>query len=161
MAAGDSLMTADALSNRPPLSGFATADLRGEFVVLDFDDAINEQAQFHAVVPSHYGGGDINIVLSWTTTSATSGNCRFRGELTRLTSGDNLDALPPVTGSSELVASAPSASGDLVSTVLGPITVSGLMAGETLQVLVTRLAADASDTLTGDVELVSLELREV
>ena len=160
MASGDSLMTGDALSNRPPQSGYATVDIRGEFVVLDFDDSTNEQAQFHAVVPSHYGGGSLRVVLTWTSTTAVAGVCRFRCELTRLTGGDSLDAPPSPNGSGDLVATAPAASGNLVVSELGPISLSGLQAGEMLLVQLSRLASDASDTLVGDVELVSVELRE-
>lgn len=160
MASGDTLLSFDPLSNRPPATAFATVDLRGEFVVLDFDDSTNEQAVFHASVPSHYSGGDLCADLAWTSSSATSGNSKLRLELTRLGSGINLDALPTPDGSVDLVVPAPSTSGDLVVSLSGPITVSGLTPGESLRVLVTRLATDASDTMTGDLELVSFELRE-
>ena len=160
MAIGDSLMTADALSNRPPAADYATVDVRGDFVVLDFDDSTAEQAQFHAVVPSHFGGGDVEAVLTWTTTSAVIGNCKFQVELVHLASGDNLDSLPAASGSSEVTAAAPATSGDLVVSVCSAIVVKGLVAGDLLQVLVSRQSAEAADTLVGDVELVSLELRE-
>jgi hypothetical protein len=160
MASGDSLLSFDPLANRPPTTTFASVDLRGEFVVLDFDDSTSEQATFHAILPSHYSGGDLIAVLTWTSSSATSGNAKLRLELTRLASGVNLDALPTPDGSIDLVVPAPSTSGDLVVSQSGLVTVSGLMPGETLRVLVRRLAADASDTMTGDLELVSLELRE-
>ena len=160
MASGDSLLALDPLSNRPPAANFATVDLRGEFVVLDFDDTTNEQAQFHAIVPSHYSGGDLKAVLTWTSSTATSGNAKLKCELTRLSAGVNLDALPSPDGSDEVTVAAPTTSGDLVVDLTDPITISGLTSGETLRVLITRLATDAGDTLVGDVELVSIELRE-
>ena len=160
MAIGDSLVTADALSNRPPATDFATVDVRGEFVVLDFDDSTEQQAQFQAIVPSHYGDGEIEAVLTWTSTSATSGNCKFQVELLHFSAGDNLDAPPAASGSSEATVAAPSADGDLAVVILDSIAVAGLTSGDILQVIVTRQAADAADTLVGDVELVSLELRE-
>ena len=160
MASGDSLMTADALCNRPPAADFATVDVRGDLVVLDFDDSTEEQAQFQAVVPSHFGGGEIEPVLTWTTTSAATGNCQFEVELVHLAAGDNLDAPPAASGSSQVTSGAPSTTGDLVVAVGGSIEVAGLAAGDLLLVRVNRLAADAADTLVGDVEFVSLELRE-
>lgn len=160
MAIGDSLLAADALSNRPPAADFATVDVRGDFVVLDFDDSTAEQAQFHAVVPSHFGGGEIEPVLSWTTSSAVTGNCKFQVELIHLTAGDNLDSLPAASGSSTVTAAAPSASGDVVVTACDSIEVPGLAAGDILQVLLSRQSAEAADTVVGDVELISLELRE-
>ena len=161
MASGDSLLALDPLSNRPPAANFATVDLRGEFVVLDFDDTTNEQAQFHAIVPSHYSGGDLKAVLTWTSSTAISGSAKLKCELTRLSAGVNLDALPAPDGSDEVTVAAPTTSGDLVVDVTGPITVSGLTSGETLLVVITRLSTDAGDTLVGDVELISIELREV
>ena len=160
MASGDSLVALGPLSNRPPDSDFATMDVRGEFLVLDFDDAVDEQAQFQAIVPSHFSGGQIQLVLVWTSTSATTGNCRFRAELARITSGSNLDASPAVGGAGETTVIAPATSGDLVRSTLGPISMPGLFAGDMLAVYVTRLATDFADTLAGDVELVAVELRE-
>jgi hypothetical protein len=59
-----------------------------------------------------------------------------------------------------LVVSAPSTSGNLAVDSTDAIALGGLTPGDTLRVLVTRLATDAADTMTGDLELVSLELRE-
>lgn len=160
MASGDSLLVFDPLSNRPPATDFATVDLRGEFVVLDFDDTSNEQAQFHAIVPSHYSGGDLKAVVTWTSSAATSGSANLKCELTRLGAGANLDALPSPDGTEELTIAAPSASGDLLIETTGPVAVSGLVSGETLRVSITRLASDVADTLVGDVELISIEMRE-
>ena len=78
MASGDSLLVFDPLSNRPPTADYATVDLRNGFVVLDFDDTTDEAAVFHAVVPSHYGGGNLVAVLNWTSTTATTGNTKLR-----------------------------------------------------------------------------------
>jgi hypothetical protein len=161
MATGDSLLVLDPLSNRPPAANFASVDLRGEFVVLDFDDTTNEQAQFYAIVPSHYRGGDLEAMLTWTSSSATSGDAKFKCELTRLEAGTNLDALPSPDGSDEVTLAAPTTSGDLVVDLTDPITVSGLTSGETLRVQVTRLATDVGDTLVGDVEIAAIELKEV
>jgi hypothetical protein len=160
MASSETLLVFDPLSNRPPATDFASVDLRGEFVVLDFDAATNEVAQFHAIVPSHYSGGDLTAVLTWASSTATSGNARLKVELTRLGTGVNLDALPAPDGSAELAVSAPSTSGDLAVDSADPVAVSGLTPGDTLRVAVTRLATDAADTMAGDLELVSLELRE-
>ncbi len=160
MASGDSLFVLDSLSNRPPAVGYASVDLRNEFMVLDFDDATNEQAQFHAVVPSHYSGGNLLAFLTWTSTTATTGNAKLRVEATRMPAGTNLDTLPVVGGSSEVTAAAPTVSGELVVSPLPSISLSGLSAGDLLLISFTRLAMDATDTLSGDIEMVVLEIRE-
>ncbi len=160
MASGDSLFTLDPLSNRPPASDFATVDVRGDFVVLDFDDAVDEQAQFQTLVPSHYQGGSLIAIVTWTSSSAVTGNAKLRVELVRLAAGANLDVPPAPSGSADLVVGAPVASGDLVVSTTASMAVSGLASGDILQVLVTRLATDAVDTMVGDIELIALELRE-
>jgi hypothetical protein len=160
MAIGDTLLMFDPLANRPPTSGYATLDLRGQFIVLDFDASANEQAQFHAVVPRHYRGGDIKVLVSWTSTSATSGNAKLRVELTRLTSSGNLDSLPSVTGSADVVIAAPATNGNVGVAEFAAVAVSDLAAGEMLLVRITRLATDGADTMTGDLELIAVEVKE-
>ncbi len=161
MASGDSLLLFNPLSNRPPIADYASVDLRNGFVVLDFDDATNEKAQFHGVIPSHYGGGSLLASLTWTSSTATTGDVVFRVETTRLNSGENLDALPAADGSADATATAPATSGQLVVTESSPLSVGGATAGELLLVSLVRLASTGADTLVGDVEVVSLELREV
>lgn len=160
MASGETLLTFDALANRPPASGFASLDLRGEFVVLDFDAATNEKAQFNARVPTHYMGGAVEAAITWTSTSGTSGNVKLRIELTRLAAGANLDSLPSPHASADVTAAAPAVAGNLVVTASGSLVVGNLAAGDLLRVQMTRLASDGADTMAGDCELVALELRE-
>jgi hypothetical protein len=160
MAIGDTLLMFDPLANRPPTSGYATLDVRGQFVVLDFDATANEQAQFHALVPRHYRGGDIQVLASWTSTSATSGNVKLRVELTRLASGGNLDSLPSVSATGDLVVAAPATSGNMAVAMFAALSVASLAAGEMLLVRITRLAADGADTMAGDLELIVVEVRE-
>ena len=160
MAVGDTLLVFDPLSNCPPTSAYATLDVRGEFVVLDFDAAANERAQFHANLPTHYRGGDLTVFVTWTSTTATSGDVKLRVELTRIVSGDNLDALPSPQATADVTANCPASSGDLAVVEVGPLVISGLAAGETLCVHITRLATDGADTMSGDFELVAVEVRE-
>lgn len=160
MAIGDTLLMFDPLANRPPTSGYVTLDMLGQFVVLDFDASANEQAQFHAVVPRHYRGGEIQVLVSWTSTSATSGNAKLRVELIRLPSGGNLDSLPSVSATGDLVVAAPATSGNIGVATLAALPVSSLTAGEMLLVRITRLATDGADTMTGDLELIAVEVRE-
>ena len=160
MESGDSLMVFDALANRPPESGYAVLDLRGGFVVLDFDDSADEQAVFFSVVPVHYTEGGLLFTLSFTTTSATTGTARLRIEATRIAAGDSLDTLPVPMDTLEFLVSAPAAAGNVVEHTTGTVSATGLTAGEHLRIALTRLATDAGDTLTGDLELISMEVRE-
>ena len=160
MAAGDSILTWSPVSNSPPTANFATLDLRNGFMVLDFDASVNEQSSFHGVLPSHYGGGQVQVVVTSTSTSGTTGNAKLRIEVTHLQAGVQLDALPAVNGSGDFLVSAPASSGRLVVTTSPVIATGGASAGEVLLLSVTRLATDTSDTMIGDLELLTLELRE-
>ncbi len=160
MAAGDTLLIFDPLANHPPTANFATLDLRGDFVVLDFDASTNESAQFHAVVPSHYRGGELRVVLTGTSSTATTGTAKLRVELTRIAAGDNLDSLPAPDASADLTVACPATCGLLVVSELSLLTAADLAAGEILRVQVTRLATDAADTVAGDWELVAVAVKE-
>jgi len=160
MASGDSLLVFDPLSNRPPTVDYASVDLRNGFVVLDFDDTTDEKAFFQAVVPSHYRGGQLLAVVTWTSSTATTGDAQFRVETTRLNSGVNLDALPAVDGSGDVTGTAPATSGQLVVSQTPFINAGGAVAGDLLLIGLTRLASTGADTLVGDTEFVSLEIRE-
>jgi len=161
MASGDSLLVFDPLSNRPPAVDYASVDLRNEFVVLDFDDTIDETAFFLSTLPSQYGGGQFEALVTWTSSTATTGSAKLRVETTRMTSGVNLDLLPSADGTADLTISAPTTNGKLATSQSVPINTGGAAAGDLLLVGVTRLASDVVDTLVGDLEFVSLEVREV
>jgi hypothetical protein len=161
MAINDTILIFDALANQPPASGFATLDVRGELLVLDLDESANEQAQFIGMVPSHYKGGDSGVAVTWTSTSATSGDARLRVELTRIAAGDNLDSLPAVDATGDLTVTAPATSGVVVVSTFAALAVPDLATGDLLRVQVTRLATDAADTMAGDLELVWVEVKEV
>lgn len=161
MAAGDSILFLSPLSNSPPSSGYATLDLRNGFVVLDMDDTNDEKATFHSVLPSHYDGGQIQAILTWTSTSGITGNAKFRVEVTRIQAGANLDSLPTVDGSADVVVAAPATSGELVVSQSPAINTGGANSGDSLLFSVTRQASDVADTLSGDIELLALEVREV
>ena len=168
MPTSKTLCVFDAIAGRPPATGYAQLDLRNNTVVLDFDDATNESIDFVAVLPRAYAGSDLEVVVTWAATSATSGNVVWQAEFERHPIGDathgthDLDADDFGTAATS-TAAAPSNSGELVRTAIG-LTASAIdaaEAGETFRLRVSRLAANASDTMNGDGELVAVELREV
>ena len=161
MASGDTLFIFDALANRPPEVNFASVDLRNGFVVLDFDDATNEAAQFFALLPGLYGGGNLQATITWTTTSAAAGNGRLRLEVTLLAAGTNLDSLPAAHDTDDITVGSPAASGDLVQSNSAAIDAGSSAAGDQLLITLTRLADDIADTLTGDIEILTVEIKEV
>lgn len=160
MASGDTLCVFNPLSNSPPESDYATLDLRSGFAVLDMDDSAIEKASFSALLPSHYGGGQVKALVTWTSSTAISGQVKFRVEITKIQEGDNLDALPSVAGSIEMNSAAPATSGILVVAESSAMNAGGASPGDLLLVAISRLATDAADTLVGDTEILALELQE-
>jgi hypothetical protein len=159
MASGDSLLYFDPLANRPPTSAFATLDLRGAFVALEFDAAANESASFYAPLPRHYRGGNL-IATLYGTSGGTSGNAKIRVALTRIVAGNSLDSPPATSDSEDVTIAAPAAAGQLVIAATAAMSVASLTASDLLLCTVTRLATDAADTLASDWELTGLEICE-
>jgi len=160
MASGDSLFLFDPLSNRPPATNFASVDMRNGFVVLGFGDSTNESAQFLSVLPSHYGGGQLVAIVTWTTTTATTNDAKLKVEVSQFAEGTDLDVLPVVDDSDTLTLAAPTASGKTVFSQSLSLVAGTAATGDQLLVGLTRLATDAGDTLVGDIEVVSVEIRE-
>jgi hypothetical protein len=148
-----------ALHNEPPAGSFATLDLRNSHPVLDFDAAALEIAIFRGVLDRAYGGAGVKVRLHWTATSAVSGNCQWVVNFERTAVADldgdawqaplivavppnGISGIPVVT---ELVAS---------SAQMGE-----MQAGEMFRLRVYRNAPDAADTMAGDAELLSVEIR--
>jgi hypothetical protein len=163
MATNETLAVWEAIGATPPSSAAATLDLRGSHVVLDFDADANETAHFASVLPQHFAGGDLAVKLHWMATSATSGNVRWSAAFERLEAdGPDLDSTG-FQSAVEATATANATSGKLTVTT---ITLTALddaaAAGDAFRIAITRVATDGTnDTMTGDAELLAVELVEV
>lgn len=163
MAANESIAIWDALAGAPPASGAAaTFDVRNGHVVLDFDADANESIHFSSVLPKHYSGGDILCRLHWMATSATGGNVRWSAAFERLEAdGPDLDSTG-FQSAAEANGAANATSGKVTITSLTLTALDGAAAGDAFRIAVTRVANDATnDTMTGDAELLMVELVEV
>ena len=168
MSTTKTLSVFDAIAGRPPASGYPQLDLHNDHVVLDFDDSSDESVDFLGILPRGYAGSNLEAVLTWAATSATSGNVVWQAEFERHPIGDathgthDLDADDFGTASTT-TAAAPTGSGELVRTSINIAAADAddPAAGESYRLRITRLATDSSDTAAGDAELVAVELREV
>lgn len=157
LAATKSIAIFTARDNQPPATAFATLDTRNSVAVLDFDDTTKESAVFVSIMPeaSQLGSG-LSIRLHFMATAATSGNVRWEVSLER--SNADLDA-----DSFDTVATAAvTTSGTSGIVTVAPITltaIDGVTAGDLYRLRVARDAANAADTMTGDAELVAVEVR--
>jgi hypothetical protein len=148
------------LDNNPPATNFATLDTRNSIAVLDFDAATDESAVFVGVIPEGAAlSSGIQVRLSWSATTATSGVCVWEVAIEK-TTGHDIDSDSfdtAVTGSTTTDA----ASGFINTTSITITTIDSIVAGDTFRLRVTRDADAGADTMTGDAELIAVELRAV
>lgn len=163
MASNDTLCVFTAQSNVPPLTSFATVDLRNAHMVLDFDDTAAESATFGGVLPRNYGGAGITATLIWLGTTATTGNVKWNAQFERHQDDtDDLDTDSFATAQTATGAAATTSGACQYTTIAftNGAQIDSLAAGESFRLKVTRDAADGADTMTGDAELLRVELRE-
>jgi hypothetical protein len=147
-----------AKNNQPPATAFATLDTRNSIAVLDFDAATVESAIFSSVIPE---AADLTsgllVRLLWMATSATSGNCRWGVQVERANTDLDSDSYDTAA---EAHSAANATSGIPTLTEITLTTIDGLTAGDTYRLKVFRKADDATnDTMTGDAELIAVEVR--
>ena len=143
--------------NQPPASAFATLDTRNSIAVLDFDDATDESAVFVSIIPEAASlGSGLKIRLHWMATTATSGNVVWDVSLERMTTDLDSDSFDTIASGT---AAANGTSGILTVTEITLTTIDSVTAGDGFRLKVTRDANNASDTMTGDAELVVCEVR--
>lgn len=162
MASGNTLFVFDPLAARPPVSDYAQVDVRNGSVVLDFDDASDESVDFFAVVPAHYAGGGFEIVVTWAATVATSCDVRWSAALECIDAGSHdLDAEDFGTATTA-ADTTQSTSGQVTKTTLtvAHVDAGSPAASDALRLRLSRDADHASDTMTGDAELLAVEIRE-
>jgi hypothetical protein len=161
MAANETLAIWEAIGGTPPSTSAATLDTRNGRVVLDFDADANETCYFSSVLPKHYAGGNIACKLHWMATSATSGNVRWSAAFERLeANGPDLDSNDFQTAV-EATTAASGTSGKLTVTTLTLTALDGATTGDAFRLAIMRVATDGTnDTMTGDAELLAIELVE-
>ena len=149
--------TFTATDNNPPATAFATIDQRNSTAVLDFDDATDESAVFVSIIPEAASlGSGLKIRLHWIATSATSGNVVWDVSLERMNTDLDADSFSTIASGT---AAANGTSGILTVTEITLTTIDSVTAGDGFRLKVTRDANNASDTMTGDAELVVCEVR--
>ena len=144
--------------NQPPATAFATLDTRNSIAVLDFDAATDESAIFSGVIPDYATlASGIIIRIVWMATTATSGNVRWGAQLMRCNTDLDADSFDTATlGTS----AANGTSGIVTVAEITATAIDGLTVGDTFRVKIYRDADDAvNDTMTGDAELIAVEIR--
>ena len=165
MASGDTLAVFFPAMSEPPSSNYATFDTRNGVLVLDFDDSTDESVEFPGFMPRHYDGGGLTCTIGWmaTDTTVTPHNCIW--DLSFKSVSDDADDLDSKTFAAvnSVTAAEASASGEVdyaTITFTDGADMDSVEAGEYFRLKINRDANNASDTLTGDAELVFIEIRE-
>lgn len=162
MATGQTLLVFLPADNEPPASNYATLDFRNNHPVLDFDTTTQETAQFSAVLPRSYSGGGITVYIHWAATTATTGTIGWDVAFERIGTGSqDIDSDGYATAQTVTAATVPATSGNVAVSnvaVTNGANIDSIAVGEAFRVRVRRDVA--TDTATGDAELVAVELKE-
>ena len=146
--------------NQPPASNFATLNTRNSIAVLEFDAATQESSTFVGVISEGANlASGLMVRLWWMGATATSGNVRWAASFER--SGTNLDS-DSFDTATEITSAANGTSGIETVAAITCTAIDSLAAGERFRLRIARKAADATnDTMTGDAQLVAVEVRGV
>jgi hypothetical protein len=143
--------------NQPTATSFATLDTRNSIAVLDFDDASTESAVFVGIMPEGASlGSGLIVNLDFMATTATSGNVRWSVAFERCNTDLDSDSFDTAT------AATVATSGTSGIVAVGSITctaIDGITAGDLFRLRVQRIGGDGADSMSGDAELVAVEIR--
>lgn len=163
MATGDSLIAFTVNNAEYPDSAAASIDERGEHLVLDFDAAAAEEVLFMGWLSSNYSGLGIDVIVKWAAETATSGNVVHETSFERVLAGTtDLDVASFATAKTGTAATN-GTSGVTTHTTIAHTNgaqMDGLLVNEFFRLKYRRLGTNGSDTMTGDMELLSIYLRE-
>lgn len=166
MASGDTLVVFTPQQNEPPATNPATFDTRNGYLILDFDDTTDEEAIFKGVMPRNYGGGGITITIGWMASdpTVTPHNAMWQAAIMSISDdADDLDTKAFAAFNDSGASQEPSASGEVKYTTIAftdGADMDSVAAGEVFYLKIRRDADNASDNLTGDTELLFIEIKE-
>lgn len=125
---------------------------------LDFDPDTDEYAQWSVWMPDDWDGGTVTAKFAWS--AATGSGDVIWGLQGRSYAND--DVIDAAWGTAQTVTDTLTATGDMCySGVTSAITLAGTpAAGEFVQFRVYRDADNGSDTMTGDAEVLAIEIKE-
>jgi hypothetical protein len=149
--------TFTAPANQPTASAFARLDTRNSIAVLDFTDTSTESAVFVGVIPEAASlGSGLIVSLRWMATTATSGDVRWSVAWEKSNTDLDSDSFDTATAAT---VTTNGTSGIVTVTNITCTTIDSLAAGDLFRLRVQRIGGDGADTMTGDAELVAVEIR--
>jgi hypothetical protein len=148
------------LQNEAPSSNFATLDTRNGHPCLDFDAGTAESAVFTGKMRPSYAGTGVTVTIHWAATTATSGNVMWQVAFERV-DGQDTDSDGFATAQAFAAAAANGTSGTPTKSALNisnGANMDSVVAGDMYRIKITRDATNGSDTMTGDAEVMFVEV---
>ncbi len=146
-----------ATDSQPTATAFMTLDTRNSISVLDADDTSTESAVFVGILPEAASlGSGLIVSLRWMATTAISGDVRWSVAWEKSNTdldSDSFDTAAAATATTN------GTSGIVTVTNITCTTIDSLAAGDLFRLRVQRIGGDGADTMTGDAELVAVEVR--
>lgn len=163
MASGNTLYVFTPQANNPPTTVYATPDVRNALMVLDFDAATAENCIFTGILPRNYAGGGLTVNIHWMATSATSSNVKWNAYIERHQAGTDDQDADSFAAAQTATGTAVSPSGTEIVTAItftNGAQMDSLAVGERFRLKIERDAANGGDTMAGDAEITSVEIKE-
>ncbi len=166
MASGETLVPISVLSNEPPGSIAALPDRRNFHAVLDFDDTVDEEAVFTAIMPRSYGGGGVTIYIHYSMETAIANEVVWQTAFERVGDGVqdvDADGFEAFQTSGAITVPGTSGNVDITTTTHTDGTqMDNIAVGEKFRLKIRRDADDtsATDDATGNAELHAIEIKE-
>jgi hypothetical protein len=163
MASGDTLNLFYARNALPAASGTrATFRRRNTHPVLHFASATATTVTlFAGLLARIYSGGGITVRIQWIAESAVAGDVVWEVAFERMSTTHDIDA-DSFASAKTVTQTCAGTSGILVTASIAFTNgeIDGLLVGEPFRLQLSRLGADAADTMTGGAQVLSVELRE-
>jgi hypothetical protein len=149
----------DANMGNPVASNYAVWATRNNTPLQTFNDTTAWSVFFVGVVPeAAVVASGVTVNILWAAASATTGNVKWNVQIDNATTGnigtDSYDTLGTVTSAANGTNGLPT-----LSSITPLTTIDSIAIGNTFRLLITRDAANAADTMTGDAQLISVEIR--
>lgn len=152
-----------AMDNQPPATSYATWSVRGTppVALLNFSGTASSSGVFVGRIPQ---GADfttgITIIVNWTAETATSGAVVWNGAFEKCNT--DIDSGSFATGVDSAASTTSGTSGipNTTSWNFSGAQIDGLAAGDMFRVQILRDPATAGDDMTGNAQLLTLEIQQ-
>jgi hypothetical protein len=148
--------------NQPPATSYAILDTRNSILILNFSPAGTTSAVFAGILPENISfSSGLTVRLHWVAATATTAACVWQVEFEKMTTDLDTDSWGTATGTTPAGATTNATSGIITTTEIACATgaIDSLAAGDNFRLRVSRLGADAADTMAGNASLVLVEVR--